>query len=130
MPSAILSSASFNPHSKSARLLLRLVGSNEPAPADSIHFVPSSVAKAWTRGDRRLRGILQSPGATSRGGCLSPRRVGRTRLDRAYRPPARARGSAGAGATGAASRSPKGALREQRKNRCPIELQKTDIHTR
>src|SRR5258707_3681717 len=103
MPSAILSSVSFNPHSKSARLLLRLVGSNEPAPADSVHFVPSSVAKAWTRGDRRLRGILQSPGATSRGGCLSPTRVGRTRLDLAYRLPALALSSAGDGPTATSS---------------------------
>src|SRR5260221_8712007 len=102
MPSAILSSVSFNPHSKSARLLLRLVGSNEPAPADSVHFVPSSVAKAWTRGDRRLRGILQSPGATSRGGCLSPRRVGLNRLPLETPPPARAHGPPGRGATGAA----------------------------
>jgi hypothetical protein len=127
MPSTILPLASFNPHSKSARLLLHLVGSNEPAPADFIHFVPSSVAKAWTRGDGRLRGIPQSPGATSRGRCLSPRRMGRTRLEWVYRRPARARGFRGASETDFASRPPKGARREQRENRCPIEIEKQAV---
>jgi hypothetical protein len=71
--------AGSTPLSRSSRQ--HLVRHNELVSADSVYFMPSSLAKASTRRHGRLRRIPQSSEPTSRGGYLSARLVGRAHLE-------------------------------------------------